>query len=54
MVAERFKATVLKTVGGAEPSVGSNPTPSAIEGFPSGVRVCERVDDRNGMLPLVP
>jgi hypothetical protein len=28
-VAERFKAPVLKTGVGAQPTVGSNPTPSA-------------------------
>ena len=30
-VAERFKAAVLKTVDGDEPSVGSNPTLTAIK-----------------------
>ena len=35
-MAEWFKATVLKTVGGEEPSVGSNPTTAA-------TRPCEMI-----------
>ena len=31
-MAEWFKAAVLKTVGGEEPSVGSNPTTAAKRG----------------------
>ena len=34
-LSERFKEAVLKTVGGAEPSVGSNPTLPAICAFSS-------------------
>ena len=39
-VAEWFKATVLKTVGGDEPPVGSNPTLAAKIRIRKGTQIC--------------
>lgn len=39
-VAEWFKATVLKTVGGDEPPVGSNPTLAAKIQIMKGAQIC--------------
>ena len=39
-VAEWFKATVLKTVGGDEPPVGSHPTLAAKIQIRKGAQIC--------------